>query len=70
VKKDIRSVKERHEAELMRTPGVTGVGIGESAGKPCILVLVEHAGVKVPARIEGYAVEVQETGPLQAQILE
>lgn len=68
--KNINQVKEKHETELMGTPGVVGVAIGEQNGKPCITVLVDsgvpNAG-KVPRSLEGFPVVVQETGPIQAQ---
>lgn len=71
--KNINQVREKHETELMATPGVVGVAIGEQDGKPCITVLVEGAAsnaATVPRSLGGYPVVVQETGPIQAQAIE
>lgn len=65
----------RYEDQLMRLPNVTGVGIGEKAGKEVIVVFVTH---KVPARtlqphevvprvLEGYTTDVEEIGIVTAQ---
>lgn len=71
----IAEVKTRHEAELLALPNVTGVGIGERAGKPVIKVFVtgkvpESSLVpeeRVPASLEGYEVDVEAIGAIEAQ---
>jgi hypothetical protein len=64
--KKILVVLERHKNQLMAIPGVVGVAEGRCNGKPCIKVYViektpETAG-KIPSRIEGFPVSVEETG--------
>lgn len=45
-------------------PGVTGTAIGLSGGKPCLKVYVEdlRAAGRIPSRVDGHRVEVEETG--------
>jgi hypothetical protein len=45
-------------------PGVTGTAIGLSRGKPCLKVYVEdrRAAGRIPSRVDGHRVEVEETG--------
>lgn len=73
-------VKARHEAELMAIPGVVGVGVGfrQRNGMPtnevAIVVMVKRklspdtikVGEKLPAKLEGIPVDVQETGEIRA----
>jgi len=64
----IRDVKRRHSAELLRLPGVSGVGVAK--GKNGELVISVHldsgdpevAG-RIPKEIEGFAVETIHSGP-------
>mgnify|MGYP006990010526 CR=1 FL=1 len=55
----------------MSLPGVVGVGIGECEGKPCLKVLVERKTPElerqIPSELEGFKVELEESGPLQTQ---
>lgn len=59
----------------MRLPNVTGVGLGEKAGKPAIMVLVTRKVPEsslrpqdiVPTALGGYETDVVETGALEAQ---
>ena len=48
-------------------PGVTGTAIGLSKGKPCLKVFVKdrRAAGKIPSRIDGHRVEVEETGTFE-----
>ena len=68
----IYQVKERHEFEIMKIFGVTGVGIGENDRKPglAIKVYVERMTPdlqkRLPAELEGYPVIVEATGEFQA----
>jgi hypothetical protein len=72
---NIEAVKEKHEERLMRLHNVTGVGIGEKAGKVVIKVFVTHKVPEsalrpqeiVPKTIEGYETDVEEIGVLKAQ---
>ena len=45
-------------------PGVTGTAIGLSSGKPCLKVFVEdrRAAGRIPSKVDGHRVEVEETG--------
>ena len=45
-------------------PGVTGTAIGLSKGKPCLKVYVNdrRAAGRIPSRVDGHRVEVEETG--------
>jgi hypothetical protein len=68
---DATAVKRRHEAELLKVPGVIGSGVGLSAdGKPVIKVFVKketsamHSSI--PSSLEGIPVEIEETGPVTA----
>jgi len=68
--KTIRDVLQEHTDEWMSIPGVVGTAIGEYKGKPCIKVLVvkktEDLTKKIPAKIEGFPVVIQETGEIRA----
>jgi len=71
----IERVRIKFEEQLMQLPNVTGVSIGEKAGKEVIKVFVtckvpEHALLPqevVPKMLEGYKTEVEEIGTLTAQ---
>lgn len=71
----ISDAKARHEGELLALPNVTGVGIGERAGKPVIKVFVSRKvpesmlapNDRVPAALEGFEVDVEEIGLVEAQ---
>ncbi len=76
-KMSIDSVKEKNEERLMSLPNVTGVGIGEKAGKAVIVVFVTHKVAEsalllkdiVPKKLDGYETDVKEIGVVEAQIL-
>lgn len=64
-------VKQRHEEELMRIPGVVGVGVGQCDEQACIKVFLERqtpelAGI-IPDELEGVQVELEEIGRVSAQ---
>ncbi len=72
---NIEAVQKKYEEQLMRLPNVTGVGIGEKAGKKVLKVFVTR---KVPASslqpqeivpetLEGYETDVEEIGVITAQ---
>lgn len=65
----IDEAKRRHEDELLDLPNVTGVGIGERGGKPVIKVFVTEQVLasRVPTSLEGYEVDVEEIGVIQAE---
>jgi hypothetical protein len=75
---NIEAVKKANEERLMRLPNVTGVGIGEKAGKAVIKVFVTHKVAEsalqpqevVPKTLEGgYETDVEESGVVTAQTL-
>ena len=69
--RSIEAVFAAHRDSLMATPGVVGIAIGRSHDAPCIRVMVTHKTAeldqRLPKELEGYAVEVRETGPIRAR---
>ena len=67
--KSIEQVLKEHTPHLMSIPGVTGTAQGELNGKPCIKVYVvketEELKKQIPKEIEGYSVEIQESGVIK-----
>ena len=68
--KTIEQVLRDSTDSLMSLPGVVGVGQGECSGEPCIKVFVTSSTTevlaRVPSTLDGYVVEVQETGEFRA----
>ncbi len=66
----VEEVKKRHEARLMRTPGVVGVGIGRTGKRTVIRVYVAKDSPKVrravPDALEDVPVEIVVSGPFKA----
>ena len=65
--RDIKTVMETHARDLMSIPGVTAVAIGQlTDGTPCIKIYVaektEALMDKLPDKIEGFPVVVEESG--------
>ena len=60
-------VLRRHEAELRRMPGVTGVGLGEDAEGREVIVIFVREGVedldairaRVPVVLDGFGIDVR-----------
>lgn len=56
--------------EWMELRGVVGTSIGQCDGAPCIRVMVvkktDELAAKIPARVEGYTVDMVETGRIEA----
>ncbi len=69
-KKTIEEVLKQHTPSLMAVPGVVGTAQGSCSGKPCIKVFVAEKTPEllkqIPSSLEGYPVEVQETGEIRA----
>ncbi|MFP5350584.1 MAG: hypothetical protein ACLGHO_12165 [Gammaproteobacteria bacterium] len=71
----IETVRTKYEAQLMQLPNVTGVGIGEKAGRAVIKVFVTHklpeSALKpsevVPKSLDGYATDVEAIGVVTRQ---
>jgi hypothetical protein len=55
----------------MSVPGVVGTALGRCDGTLCIKILVaqrtREVEERIPASVEGYAVNVEVTGPFQAR---
>lgn len=80
VQKTLEQVKKDHASDLLKKPGVVGLGIGEkevkgkSTGKLCLKVYVEKKLPKkelspdqiIPNKIEGYETDVVEVGKIEA----
>jgi hypothetical protein len=72
---EIAEAKTRHEDELLALPNVTGVGVGERAGRPVIKVFVTEKvpestlapEERVPASLDGFEVDVEAIGLVKAQ---
>ena len=69
-KKSIEAVQNEHTDSLMSFPGVVGTAIGDCDGKPCIKVMVVKKSPellkKIPSELEGYPVQIDETGEFRA----
>lgn len=64
--KSIEDAQKRLADELMSRGGVSGVGIGSHAGRPCLTVYASGKTGKIPKRFEGHPVRVIEAGPFRA----
>jgi hypothetical protein len=71
ISQTIEQVKEQHESDLLSIDGVVGVGIGECEDKPCIKVYLENESPnlkqQIPKQLDGFKVDTQVTGAIQAQ---
>ena len=69
-RRNITEVLKEHTTELMEIPGVAGVGEGRLRGQPCIRVFVldknSESLRRIPSTIEGYPVQVEESGEFRA----
>ena len=68
--RDIKTVMEAHAAEIMSIAGVAAVAIGELPdGTPCIKVYVveksEAIVKKIPDRLEGHPIVIEESGEIK-----
>jgi hypothetical protein len=68
--KTIEEVLKKHTKDLMSIPGVVGTAQGLCDNKPCIKVFVikktPELDQKIPAKLEGYPVVIEETGKIRA----
>ena len=64
--KTIEEVLQEHTDSLMALPGVVGTAQGLCSGEPCIRVFVvqktDDLLKQIPPKIEGYPVDIEETG--------
>src|SRR5574341_155179 len=68
--KPIEKVLEEHTTELMSIKGVIGTAEGLCDGKPCIKIFVikrtRQLTQRIPTKLEGYPVVIEETGEFRA----
>lgn len=67
---DINAVLSRHADSLMKIPGIVGVYVGERPDHSPVLRLMavkktRELEEKIPTVLEGYPVEVEETGEIK-----
>jgi hypothetical protein len=60
----------RHRAGILTLPGVVGIGPGDCAGAPCVVVFVEadtpELRQRIPPRLDGYPVRLAVSGGVPA----
>lgn len=74
---NIESAMRKHEERVMQLPNVTGIGIGQKAGKDVIKVFVAQKLPEsalqpceiIPKTLEGYQTDVEEIGVVTVQAL-
>jgi hypothetical protein len=68
--KDIEQVLREQREWIMAVPGVVGAGIGLCGDRPCIKVYSSEPASalapKLPRSVDGYAVDIEVTGPIRA----
>jgi len=69
---DLRAVKRKYSAQLLKQPGVAGVDIDiKESGDPVIQVHLDSKDPKIrtslPTQLDGYPVEYVYTGPIRKQ---
>jgi len=72
---DIEAARRKFEGQLMQLPNVTGVGIGEKAGKKVVKVFVilkvPRSSLRpedvVPERVDEWETDVEEIGAVTTQ---
>jgi hypothetical protein len=66
----IEEILKQYTDNLMSISGVVGIGQGLCDGEPCIKVFLknktEKSGEKIPRKIEGYKVQIEEIGMVRA----
>jgi hypothetical protein len=65
-RKTIEQVQQEHTDEWMAISGVEGTALGLFKGKACIRILASVSANelrrKIPSRLEGYPIVIEETG--------
>lgn len=68
--KPIEQVLKEHTEQLMALPGVVGTAQGLCGNNPCIKIyvaqLTDELRKSIPPRLEGYEVDIEETGAFKA----
>lgn len=68
---ELKAVKRRHAAELLRQEGVCGVDIDEDASGPVIAIHLDSDDPAVrqqlPSDLEGHPLKFVHTGPIRKQ---
>ncbi len=68
--RSIEQVLEDNTDQWLAIPGIEGMGIGLSEGKPCIRIFtsskIQNMQDKIPSTVEGYPVIIEETGEFRA----
>lgn len=68
--KNIEQVLGEQRDRIMAVPGVVGTGIGLCGDRPCIKVYASESAPtlaeKLPDSIDGYAINIEMTGPIRA----
>lgn len=68
--KPIEEVLKDHSPNLMAIPGVVGTAQALCKGQPCIQIFVsaltKSLKKQLPNTLEGYKVDIRETGPIKA----
>lgn len=61
---ELAAAQRELTAKVMGKPGVEGTAVGKRGGKPCLKVYVSDAaaGRKVPRKVGGFPVVVEESG--------
>ena len=66
----IEDVLKEHANDLMAISGVVGIGQGLCDGEPCIKVFLikktRESEEKIPRKLEGYKVKIEETDRVRA----
>jgi uncharacterized protein YpmS len=72
ISQTIEQIKERYESDLLNINGVVGVGISKCEDNPCIKVYLENESPnlkqQIPKQLEGFKVDTQVTGAIEAQL--
>jgi hypothetical protein len=70
--KSVYEVKAEHELDILKMPGVTGIGIGQSDSKAGLAIkiyverLTPELKKRLPTHLEGYPVVTEATGEFRA----
>jgi len=66
----IKEVKAKYQDDIMKIPGVVGIGIGGSEEKMVLTIMVSKRTPelenKIPLSLDNYPVVIQETGTFNA----